>query len=57
MVHDEFRRNWCSNLEYGYWSPEILNKFSIQEGWFKSYETIEADLWALGLVFLESMVL
>ncbi|CAD8061052.1 unnamed protein product [Paramecium sonneborni] len=56
-VTQQFKRNYChvpDNEEYGYWSPEIINEF---EGWKQKYETFEADIWALGIVFLEAMTL
>ncbi|CAD8139324.1 unnamed protein product [Paramecium octaurelia] len=56
-VTQQFKRNYShvpDNEEYGYWSPEIINEF---QGWKQKYETIEADIWALGIVFLEAMTL
>ncbi|CAD8135633.1 unnamed protein product [Paramecium pentaurelia] len=57
VVTQQFKRNYShipNNEEYGYWSPEIINEF---QGWNQKYETIEADIWALGIVFLEAMTL
>lgn len=57
MVADEFKRNWRDkpdNDDYGYWPPEVVNFY---DGWKYKYETIENDIWALGIVFLEAMTL
>ena len=65
VVGGELRRNWSSELEYGQWPPEVIADWVIDKGWSQGnsiysileFETFEGDLWALGLVFLESMIL
>ncbi len=69
-MSDNLKKNWLRStdqpIEYGYWAPEIVAEWSYYDGWnqsinniyiFVEFETLESDLWALGLVFLESMVL
>lgn len=61
VIAEDFKRNWYEDSsrepEYGFWSPEIVNDWRQSFGWRIVYETMEADLWAMGLVFLESMLL
>lgn len=56
-ISNNFRRNWTAEPsadEYGYWAPEILNEY---EGWKSKFESVENDIWGMGLVFLEAMTL
>ncbi|KAM3146893.1 hypothetical protein pb186bvf_001047 [Paramecium bursaria] len=57
VVANEYKRNWMpqpQSEEYGYWAPEIVNEY---DGWRQKFETIEGDIYSLGLVFLEALTL
>lgn len=57
MISSDFKQNWKNEPdreEYGFWAPEVVN---VYDGWKYNFETVENDIWSLGIVFLEAMSL